>query len=119
MLYSKTKIDLKMADGVEEQLIAMRGFLDGEVAQRRLDRLASHFSEENILKEEQLSREVCAKLIRRSVNSSVLASLMAGTSADRVRCFGDDFWINNMQYIFFLYICSRRSLCKKVIFRLG
>ncbi|XP_024375799.1 acyl-coenzyme A oxidase 2, peroxisomal [Physcomitrium patens] len=82
-----------MADGVEEQLIAMRGFLDGEVAQRRLDRLASHFSEENILKEEQLSREVCAKLIRRSVNSSVLASLMAGCyPADREKIF--NFFIN-------------------------
>lgn len=58
----------------------MHGLLDSEVAQRRLHRLASHLCNLSLVKEEQLSRELCAKLIKRPVNSSVLANLMAGMS---------------------------------------
>lgn len=59
----------------------MRGrLLVSEIAQRRLDRLASHLCESSPVQEEQLSREICAKLIKRPVNPSVLANLMAGMS---------------------------------------
>lgn len=70
-----------MADRLEKQMVEMRGSLDTEVAQRRLDRLAAHLCDSSLVQEEQLSRELCAKLIKRPVNSSVLASLMAGKSS--------------------------------------
>ena len=70
-----------MADRPEKQMDEMRGLLDNEVAQRRLDRLASHLCNSSLVQEEQLSRELCAKLIKRPVNPSVLANLMAGMSS--------------------------------------
>lgn len=62
----------------------MRGLLASEVAQRRLDRLASHFCEANLAKEEKVSREVCAKPFQRSVNPTILANLMAGIPSDAI-----------------------------------
>lgn len=73
-----------MADRLEKQMDEMRGLLDSEVAQRRLDRLASHLCDSSPVQEEQLSRELCAKLIKRPVNPSVLANLMAGMSSSRL-----------------------------------
>lgn len=71
----------KMAERLEKQMDEMRGrLLDSEIAQRRLDRLASHLCESSPVQEEQLSREICSKLIKRPVNPSVLANLMAGLS---------------------------------------
>jgi hypothetical protein len=74
----------KMADRLEKQMDEMGGLLDSEVAQRRLDRLSAHLCNSSIVKEEQLSRELCAKLIKRPLNPSVLANLMAGMSSDRL-----------------------------------
>ncbi|KAG0589378.1 hypothetical protein KC19_1G017400 [Ceratodon purpureus] len=77
-----------MADRLENQINEMRGLLDNEVAQRRLDRHASHLCNSNLEQEEQLSRELCAKLIKRPLNPSVLANLMAGGyPADRDHIF--------------------------------
>lgn len=67
-----------MADRLESK---MEGLLVSEVAQRRLDRIASHLCDSSLVQEEQLSRELCAKLIKRPVNPSVLANLMAGMSS--------------------------------------
>jgi len=79
-----------MADRLERQ---MDGLLVSEVAQRRLDRIASHLCDSSLVQEEQLSRELCAKLIKRPVNPSVLANLMAGGyPADREKIF--NFFIN-------------------------
>lgn len=82
-----------MAERLDQQMDEMRGLLDRKVAQRRLDRIASHLCNSSLVQEEQLSRELCAKLIKRPVNPSFLASLMAGGyPADREKIF--DFFVN-------------------------
>jgi len=61
-----------------EEMAEFRGSISNEVAQRRLEKLASHLTVTTLEKEHQLTREICAKIIKRPVNISVLTSLMAG-----------------------------------------
>lgn len=63
---------------IDEQLDGMRRMAGDEVAQRRFDRLASHLCATSLVKEDQLSREICSKTTKRPVNVRVLAEMMAG-----------------------------------------
>lgn len=65
-----------------EEMAELRGSISNEVAQRRLEKLASHLTVTTLEKEHQLTREICAKIIKRPVNISVLTSLMAGALRD-------------------------------------
>lgn len=65
-----------------EEMAELRGSTSNGVAQRRLEKIASHLTVTTLGNDHQLTREICAKVIKRPVNILVLTNLMAGASRD-------------------------------------